>query len=106
MEETPSTAVSLSPRGSSASDLPAEPDLRINYNIPVHYYPAQQTDDSFIQWELEDWEMVPYAGNTFMIARRGSDHNPRFMALTVNGHRVVAPTKKSALRHALFHQGN
>ncbi|KIL57456.1 hypothetical protein M378DRAFT_16240 [Amanita muscaria Koide BX008] len=83
--DTPSTAMSLSPRGSSASDEPAEPDLRINYRIPVHYYPSQQDNDSFIQWELEDWDMIPYGGETFMLARRGPDHNPRFMALTING---------------------
>ncbi|KIL56600.1 hypothetical protein M378DRAFT_16946 [Amanita muscaria Koide BX008] len=97
ISDTPSTAVSLSPRGSSASYEPAKPDLRINYRIPVHYYPSQQDNDSFIQWELEDWDMIPYGGETFMLAHRRPDHNPRFMALTVNGHRIVAPTKKTAL---------
>ncbi|KIL56727.1 hypothetical protein M378DRAFT_16824 [Amanita muscaria Koide BX008] len=101
---TPSTTVSLSPRGSSTLDEPAELDLWINYQIPVHYYPSQQDNDSFIQWELEDWDMIPYGGETFMLARRGPDHNPRFMVLTVNGDRIVAPTKNAALRQALHHQ--
>jgi hypothetical protein len=105
--DTPSTAIeaSPSPHASPTSDTFAadEPDLRINYNIPVHYYPSQQENDSFIQWELEDWELTPYSNESFMIARRGPSHHPRFMAITLNGHRIVAPTKREALRKALFH---
>ncbi|KAM6490837.1 hypothetical protein JOM56_013706 [Amanita muscaria] len=46
--DTPSTAISASPHASPTSDTFAtdEPNLRINYNIPIHYYPSQQENDS------------------------------------------------------------